>query len=93
MSGNRATKIEALLSSAFSPDQILVKDQSHLHAGHAGAEDGRGHFEVIIVAEAFRDCSRIETHRLVYDALGEMMTTDIHALSIRASAKETNLLA
>ena len=90
MSANRATKIEALLSSAFSPDQILVKDQSHLHAGHAGAKDGRGHFEVIIVAEAFRDCSRIETHRLVYDALGEMMTTDIHALSIRASAKETN---
>ena len=91
MTGDRATKIELLLSNAFSPDQILVKDQSQLHAGHAGAEDGRGHFEVIIVAEAFRDCSRIETHRLVYEALGELMTTDIHALSIRASANKTNL--
>jgi BolA protein len=90
---DRAKKIEALLSSAFSPDQILVKDQSHLHAGHAGAEDGRGHFEVIIVADAFRDCSRIDAHKLVYEALGELMTTDIHALSIRASAKKTNLSA
>jgi BolA protein len=90
---DRARKIEALLSSAFSPDQILVKDQSHLHAGHAGAEDGRGHFEVIIVADAFRDCSRIDAHKLVYGALGELMTTDIHALSIRASAKKTNLSA
>jgi BolA protein len=90
---NRARKIEALLSSTFSPDQILVKDQSHLHAGHAGAEDGRGHFEVIIVADAFRDCSRIDAHKLVYEALGELMTTDIHALSIRASAKKTNLSA
>ena len=93
MTEHRAKKIEALLSSAFSPDQILVKDQSHLHAGHAGAEDGRGHFEVIIVADAFRDCSRIDAHKLVYEALGELMTTDIHALSIRASAKKTNLSA
>lgn len=90
MTEGRSAKIEALLSSAFSPDHILVKDQSHLHAGHAGAEDGRGHFEVIIVAEAFRDCSRIKAHRLVYEALGELMTTDIHALSIKASAKTTD---
>lgn len=87
MSVERAAKIEAVLTQAFSPDQLLVKDQSHLHAGHAGARDGRGHFEVLIVADAFHGQSRIECHRLIYDALGQLMTTDIHALSIRASAK------
>lgn len=88
MSVERAAKIEAVLTQAFSPDQLLVKDQSHLHAGHAGARDGRGHFEVLIVADAFHGQSRIECHRLIYDALGQLMTTDIHALSIRASAKK-----
>ncbi len=89
MSADRSAKIEALLAKAFSPDHLLVKDQSHLHAGHAGARDGRGHFEVIIVADAFDGCSRIESHRLIYEALGQLMTTDIHALSIKASAKNT----
>jgi BolA family transcriptional regulator, general stress-responsive regulator len=93
VSTDRSARIEALLTEAFSPDHLLVKDQSHLHAGHAGAEEGRGHFEVIIVADAFDRCSRIEGHRLVYEALGTLMTTDIHALSIRASAKNTNLSA
>ena len=87
MTATRTARIEALLSKAFSPDELLVKDQSHLHAGHAGAQDGRGHFDVTIVAGAFEGCSRIESHRLVYEALGDLMTTDIHALSIRASTK------
>jgi BolA protein len=91
MTSSRSTAIETILSDAFSPDELLVKDQSHLHAGHAGAKDGRGHFEVMIVADTFRDRSRIECHRLVYEALGQLMTTDIHALSIRASAKKTDL--
>jgi len=91
MTQERSSKIEDLLSETFSPDQLLVKDQSHLHAGHAGAKDGRGHFEVLIVAEAFRDRSRIDCHRLIYQALDQLMSTDIHALSIRASAKETDL--
>jgi len=90
MRAERSAKIEALLAEVFSPNHLLVKDQSHLHAGHAGARDGRGHFEVIIVADAFDGCSRIESHRLIYDALGQLMTTDIHALSIKASAKSTN---
>ena len=91
MSEDRARKIESVLQSAFSPDHLLVKDQSHLHAGHAGAKDGRGHFEVIIVADVFRDRSRIQNHRLIYDALGDMMITDIHALSIRADANLSDL--
>lgn len=90
MSADRSARIEALLTQVFSPDHLLVKDQSHLHAGHAGARDGRGHFEVIIVADAFDGCSRIESHRLIYEALGQLMTTDIHALSIKASAKSTS---
>jgi BolA protein len=90
MTSSRSANIEAILSDAFSPDELLVKDQSHLHTGHAGAKDGRGHFEVMIVAEVFRNRSRIECHRLVYEALGQLMTTDIHALSIRASAAKTD---
>ncbi len=92
MSAARSTTIEAVLTEAFTPDELLVNDQSHLHAGHAGAQDGRGHFEVLIVADAFRGCNRIECHRLIYRALGDLMATDIHALSIRASASATNRL-
>ena len=93
MSENRVAAIESILTSAFSPDHLLVKDQSHLHAGHAGAQDGRGHFEVVIIADAFAECRRIESHRLIYEALGQMMRTDIHALSIKASGKKTDLSA
>ena len=89
MTETRAARIEAVLREAFAPDALLVKDQSHLHAGHAGAKDGRGHFEIQIVADAFAACSRIESHRLVYEALQPMMATEIHALSIRASAKKS----
>ena len=84
MSSDRVHDIEARLTAAFSPSEILVKDQSHLHAGHAGARDGRGHFEVRIVADAFDGCRLLERHRMVYDALGSLMETDIHALSIHA---------
>ena len=86
MSAERVAKIEALLTEAFTPDQLLVKDQSHLHAGHAGARDGRGHFDVTIVAEAFANQRPLTRHRMVYEALGSMMETDIHALRIDASA-------
>ena len=84
MSSERADRIQTLLEAAFSPQYILVKDQSHLHEGHAGAKEGKGHFDVKIVAEAFADKNRIERHRMIFGALGEMMQTDIHALSINA---------
>ena len=90
MTPSRSELIEARLREAFSPDELQIKDQSHLHAGHAGAQDGRGHFAVAIVADAFRDTNRIQAHRLVYDALGSLMETDIHALSIRASASHAD---
>lgn len=86
MSRDRVARIEAILAEAFSPERLLVKDQSHLHEGHAGAQDGRGHFDVTIVAEAFAGQRPLARHRLVYDALGSMMETDIHALRIHAKA-------
>jgi BolA protein len=80
----RVNTIEKLLIDAFAPTEILVKDQSHLHAGHAGAREGKGHFDVKIVSEKFVEQSRINRHRMVYDALGSFMQSDIHALRINA---------
>ncbi len=84
MSKERAATIEQLLIAAFAPTELLVKDQSHLHAGHAGAQEGKGHFEVMIVSEKFAGQSRITRHRMVYDALGSFIDSDIHALKINA---------
>ncbi len=81
---DRRERIEALLVDTLEPVELRVKDQSHLHAGHAGASDGRGHFEVHIVARVFAGKSRIQRHQLVYGALAELLKTDIHALQIRA---------
>lgn len=81
---SRVERIEAALQAAFAPQQLEVKDDSHRHAGHAGASDGRGHFKVMLVSEAFAGKAPLARHRAVYAALGEMMETDIHALSIKA---------
>jgi len=81
---DRTAKIEQILTAAFAPSEILVKDQSHLHAGHAGAEDGKGHFDVRLVSDKFDGQNRISRHRMVYDALGAFMQSDIHALRINA---------
>ena len=84
MSIDRAKQIESLLRDAFSPTELLVKDQSHLHAGHAGAQDGKGHFDVRIVSDQFANQNRLARHRAVFAALGDLMDTDIHALKIDA---------
>lgn len=85
---SRVEQIRIALQSALSPSQLLVTDDSHKHAGHAGARDGRGHFHVQIVSEAFSGMSPLARHRAIYAALGQMMETDIHALSIQASAPD-----
>ena len=85
---SRVERIRIALQSALSPSQLLVTDDSHKHAGHAGARDGRGHFHVQIVSEAFYGMSPLARHRAIYAALGQMMETDIHALSIQASAPD-----
>ena len=81
---DRVDRIRARLNEALTPETLEIEDESHLHAGHAGARDGRGHFRVLIVAEAFGGRTRVQRHRQVYEALGEMMQTDIHALAIQA---------
>lgn len=80
----RVERIRSALEAAFQPLELEVVDDSHKHAGHAGARDGRGHFSVRIVSEAFAGMLPLARHRAVYTALGEMMQTDIHALSIDA---------
>ncbi len=72
------------LEAQFRPLKLLIKDQSHLHAGHAGARDGRGHFAVTIISDKFAGTNRVQRHQMVYDALGALLESDIHALSIKA---------
>ena len=86
MSADRVQLIRQRLEQEFEPTELLIKDQSHLHAGHAGAEDGKGHFDVMIVSAAFDGQSRIQRHRMVYDALIRLLESDIHALRIKAFA-------
>lgn len=86
MTVERVERIRGLLQQAFQPARLEVVDDSHRHAGHAGARDGRGHFDVTIVSPAFAGKGPLARHRAVYAALGDMMTSDIHALSIRAIA-------
>ena len=85
MSANveRVERIRVALQ-ALAPSALQVLDESHRHVGHEGARDGRGHFAVEIVSEAFAGLAPLARHRRVYEALGSMMQTDIHALSIRA---------
>jgi len=72
----------------LAPQKLELQDDSHLHAGHAGARDGKGHFRLRIVSERFAGLGLIKRHQLVYRALDEMMHTDIHALSITALTPE-----
>jgi len=90
MSDERVSRIEKLLTEVFQPSHLLVKDQSHLHAGHAGAQDGRGHYDVTIVSDAFAGKRSLARHRLIYGALGTLMETDIHALRIHASTPDAS---
>ncbi|MBX9403391.1 BolA family transcriptional regulator [Lysobacter sp. BMK333-48F3] len=76
--------MRAAIEAALAPQALEIEDESHRHAGHAGAQDGRGHFRVAVVSEAFAGLSPIARHRAVYAAVGELMNTDIHALAISA---------
>ena len=83
--GNKRIEIiRNKLQDALNPVALDITDDSHLHVGHAGAQGGAGHFTVNIVAETFNGLSTIARHRLIYDALAELMPNEIHALSIKA---------
>lgn len=80
-----AAQIEAALKVALQPASLEVQDDSHLHAGHKGAREGR-HFSVRVVSARFNGLSRLARHRLVYDSLNSLMQRGIHALAIDARA-------
>jgi BolA protein len=84
----RVERIRGLLMNALEPVSLHVNDDSHKHAGHAGARDGQGHYSVHVVSQAFAGKPPLARHRLVYAALGAMMQTDIHALAIHAKAPD-----
>ena len=81
----RIKKMRELLNRELSPTELEIIDDSHLHAGHAGAKSGKGHFTVIIKSEKFVGLSRLKQQQSVFSALGDMMQRDIHALVIKAS--------
>ena len=85
---DRVESIRGKLQAALTPDQLDIIDESHLHAGHAGARDGKGHFNVSIISDQFSGKSLINRHKMVYEALADLMETDIHALSIKAKTPE-----
>ena len=81
--GVTAERLADALRAALAPSALEVQDDSHLHAGHAGAREGR-HFTVRIESAAFAGLSRVARHRLVYDAARSLIAQGIHALAIEA---------
>ena len=82
-----AAEIEAVLRAALAPEALEVVDDSHRHVGHAGAREGR-HFSVAITSARFQGLTPVARHRLVYDALHDLMPRGIHALAIDARAPQ-----
>ncbi len=83
---DRIAEIKTRLERALSPSHVEIIDESHLHAGHAGAASGAGHFNVTVISEKFAGQSAIQRHRMVYLAVNDLMPSEIHALSINAQA-------
>ncbi len=82
--------IRQKLTEALQPELLEIIDNSHAHAGHGGNQSGGGHYNVTIVSESFTDKSMVQRHQLIYQALGDMMKTDIHALGINALTPSEN---
>ena len=88
MSTDRMTTLRERLTETLRPESLEIVDESARHAGHAGAASGGGHFIVNIVSAAFEGKNLVQRHRMVYDAVGNMMHTEIHALSIQAKTPQ-----
>ncbi len=86
-SDGTAARIRAAIARRIAPAEILIEDESALHLGHAGAREG-GHFRVRVVSEQFRGLTRVARHRMVYEALSELMGRGIHALAVDARVPE-----
>ena len=85
---SRPDRIRARIREHFEDAQIELIDESHLHVGHAGAREGKGHFRLHLVSNRFTGLRPLQRHQLVYQALGELMQTEIHALNIVALTVE-----
>ncbi len=88
MTEDRRARIERKLSERLAALHVEVVDESHLHVGHAGAASGGGHFRALVVSPRFEGLSRVAAQRLVYEALGDEMGGEIHALSVRTLTPE-----
>ena len=86
VSKKRAEMVRERLYQDLGAEFVEVDDQSHLHAGHPGAAAGGSHFDVFVISKMFEDLTTLARHRLIYRAMGDAMTRDIHALSIKAFA-------
>ncbi len=86
MSDPRLDKIRQRLETALGPAEIALDDESALHAGHAGAASGGGHYRLSISSAKFEGLNLVMRHRLVYDSVADMMHKEIHALAITALA-------
>ena len=82
MGETRLSRIQSRLESAFAPARITVRDDSKNHVGHPGASSGAGHFAVRIESKTFKGRNQLQRHRMVYDALADLMPGEIHALMI-----------
>jgi len=82
MTEERVRMIRERIDAALEPTQLEVIDESHLHVGHEGARDGRGHFRVRIASPRLQGLRPIQQHRMIYEAVGDLMETDVHALAI-----------
>ena len=83
--------IKQKLNETLNPELIEIIDDSAAHAGHAGAKNGGGHYNVTIVADIFNDKTLVQRHQLIYQALGDLMKNKIHALGINALTPSENL--
>lgn len=92
MNENRIDQIRRRLEAAFEPETLEIYDESHLHIGHAGARDGKGHFRVRIISRQFSGLPLRRRHQMVYEALDQLMETDIHALSLVADSPDSVLI-
>ena len=84
---NVVEKMEERLA-ALQPESLEIADESGLHVGHEGARGGGGHYQLLIVSPRFVGVPLQQRHRMIYQALGPMMRTEIHALAIRAYAPD-----
>jgi BolA protein len=86
--GATIERLRLRLQEALSPAHLEIEDESAAHAGHPGARGGGGHYRVTVVSERFAGLSRVARHRLVYDALYDLMQREVHALSLSLATPE-----